>query len=400
VIDKSHEIMQNLDSLPPSKGFVMTTVKENPLVEVTVQSNKPANYPENSTILASWTYGAGRTAVFTSDAGNRWNDEWMKWDGYDKFFSQMVRWAMRPVNQEGKFIVASEYKDGRVRVVINARDKNDEYLNFLNFNVVGSGPNLETIRFPIKQEGPGRYVGDFAADEAGSFLLALSPGKDAEGNDYAPILSGVTVPYSSEFRERESNQALLTTLASLHPKGGEPGKVLEGDLGKNEIEKLTQTDTFRPTLPKAVSSTDAWPIFLLIAAGLFFADVFVRRVHVHFYWVGEWSKKLWQRIRGGGQEEQSDTRMERLRSLKAKVGGDIETRRAATRFEPQVDADAPARSLDEAVADAGAEGAATAPPRPQQQSSTPVGPEENTYTERLLAAKKKAKKDLPKDDSQ
>ncbi len=397
IVDRSHEILNSIDSLPASRGFVMTTLKENPLVEVAIQSPKPANSPENSTYLATWTYGAGRTAVFTSDAGNKWNDEWMKWDGYEKFFSQMVRWAMRPVNQEGKFLVASEYKDGRVRVVINARDKEDEYLDNLNFNVVGSGPELETIRFPIKQEGPGRYVGDFPADEAGSYLLAISPGRDAEGNDYAPILSGVTVPYSSEYRERESNQALLLTLASLQPKGGEAGQVIEGDLANNSLEEMLKIDTFRPTLPKAISSHDAWPVFLLIAAGLFFGDVLVRRVQMHVAWIGTGLAHLWNRMRGR-EEVSADTRMDRLRSLKAKVGEELDTRRAATRFDPQADADVPQRSLDEALADAGAEGGAAPPPRPTTQQSGPHGPEENTYTERLLAAKKKAKKDLPKSD--
>ena len=40
----------------------------------------------------------------------------------------MIRWAMRPVNEEGKFTVATDVKDGKVRVVVTALDKNDEFL--------------------------------------------------------------------------------------------------------------------------------------------------------------------------------------------------------------------------------------------------------------------------------
>ena len=47
--------------------------------------------------------GAGKTAVFTTDAGQRWANAWTEWENYDRFFSQMIRWAMRPVNEEGKF---------------------------------------------------------------------------------------------------------------------------------------------------------------------------------------------------------------------------------------------------------------------------------------------------------
>ena len=49
-----------------------------------------------------------------TDAGRRWAGQWTSWENYDKFFSQMIRWAMRPVNEEGKFSIASDVKDGKV----------------------------------------------------------------------------------------------------------------------------------------------------------------------------------------------------------------------------------------------------------------------------------------------
>ena len=62
--------------------------------------------------------------------------------------------------------------------------------------------------------------------------------------------------------------------------------MIEGELAKGAIDRLVASvDTFRRTLAKAISSEDFWPIFLLIAAGIFLIDVFIRRVTVHFYWV-------------------------------------------------------------------------------------------------------------------
>ena len=52
----------------------------------------------------------------------------------------MIRYAMRPVNEEGKFNVATDVKDGQVRVVVTALDKNDEFLNFLNMSGAGLAP--------------------------------------------------------------------------------------------------------------------------------------------------------------------------------------------------------------------------------------------------------------------
>ncbi|MCU0876203.1 MAG: VWA domain-containing protein [Pirellulaceae bacterium] len=388
VSDPSHEMIQNVgDGVPPVTGFVLTTKKENPLVEVLMRAGNID--PENGTVLASWQFGAGKSVAFTSDAGRKWAGQWTSWDGYDKTFSQMIRWAMRPVNEEGKFSIATDFKDGKVRVVVTALDKNDEFLNFLNMSAAGSGPEMENVELNFRQEAPGRYVGEFPADKAGSYLLAVNTG---QGNNM--LLTGVTVPYSAEFRDREENRALLTTLAGQKPTGGQPGVLIEGEMQDGAIDRLVAAaDTFRRTLAKAVSSQEFWPYFLLVAAVVFLADVFVRRVQVHFYWVAPAIGNLYRRIRGVPQEDARDERLERLRNRKAAVSDQIDERRAAARFEPQ--ADAPdIRGYDEVIADAAAGGGGPETPRPSSTGPTQTPQaEQDTYTERLLAAKKKAKKD-------
>ncbi len=393
VTDPSHEMIQNIgEGVPPVTGFVFTEVKENPLVEVLMRAKEIDQ--RNGTILAAWRYGAGKTVAFTSDAGRKWANSWTGWEGYDKTFSQMVRWAMRPVNEEGKFTISTDTKDGKVRVVVTALDKNDEFLNFLNMSAAGSGPELENIELNFRQEAPGRYVGEFTADQAGSYLLAVNTG---QGNTM--LLTGVTVPYSAEYREREENKALMTTLASLKPSGGQPGMMIEGEMKAGAIDRLVASaDTFRRTLQKAVSSQDFWPIFLLIAAGVFLADVFIRRVQVHFYWVAPALAGAFNRFLGRPQEEVRDERLERLRNRKASVANQLDERRAAARFDPTPDPAAgfsQPRDMDAAIADAsaGAGGEADrARPQSQPTAQTPQA-EQDTYTERLLAAKKKAKKD-------
>jgi hypothetical protein len=208
-------------------------------------------------------------------------------------------------------------------------------------------------------------------------------------------LTGASVPYSAEYRQRETNAALLTTLASLKPKGAkEAGKIADEELRPDNLERLTQLiDTFRRTLPKAISSKDVWPLFLLLAAAVFLADVFVRRVTVHFYWVFPALAWAYNRLLRRPQEEARDEVLERLRNRKAAVTSQIDERRAATRFEPQPEAEAsPQRELGEVLADAAAGGGA-APARPVEQPTVAASSpqEETTYTERLLAAKKKAK---------
>ena len=43
-----------------------------------------------------WQYGAwGAPVLFASDVKNRWAADWLRWDGYGKFWAQLVRDTMR-----------------------------------------------------------------------------------------------------------------------------------------------------------------------------------------------------------------------------------------------------------------------------------------------------------------
>ena len=381
-----HEMLQGIDGpLPPIKGFVMTTVKENPLVEVSIVSPDPPGQ-KNSTILASWTYGVGRTVAFTSDAGARWTDGWVTdWDHYDKLFSQMVRWSMRPLGDQGKFTVATDVKDGKVRVIVTALDKEDEFQNFLDISGTAVDPKMQSLDVRLDQTAPGRYVGEFDADAAGSYFVTLIPGPGQ-----APIRMGVNVPYSSEFNDRETNAALLNTIAEFRPKGGQQGKLLDDSLTYGRYQSLIETDTFLHDLPKAVSSQDVWPLLVLVASCVFLGDVFIRRVTVHFYWVLPMLAAARNELLGKTREPVVDERMARLRSRKERIGTQIDERRAATRFEPQPDADVDVGVLHE--------GPTAAPPAADTQRTPTAGlapagqEEEDSYTARLMKAKQQALK--------
>ncbi len=378
VITFPHEIVQGIDgSLPPITGFVLTSLKDNPLVEVAVRSPLPSD-EKNSTILAAWSYGLGRTAVLTTDVGQRWASSWTEWENYDKLFTQLVRWSMRPVNDTGKFLVNSDVKDGKVRVVVTALDKDDEFLNLLNMEGAFIDPSLDSSDLAVRQVAPGRYMAEFTAPKEGNYFMTISPGAG-----HGALMTGVNVPYSSEFRERETNMALLAGLSRLRPTGGEQGEL---------IEEGRDIDTFREGLAPAISSQDIWPLCVLLTACLFFADVFVRRVTVGADWVLPAVAWLKSKFMGAADSPEVQERMQRLRSKKAAIAEEIDDRRAATRFEPSVDetTEAAPPDLDEVIADASA-GPRDAASQPSRDSTmAPEGPDEESYTARLLKAKKKA----------
>jgi hypothetical protein len=327
-------MIHGIDSLPPITGFVLTTRKENPLVELALISPKPAG-EANSTVLAGWTYGLGRTVAFTSDAGTRWTQQWPSQAVYDKFFGQIVRWSMRPTGGSGKFTTAFEPHDGQMRVVVTALDKDENFLNFLTMTGTVVGPDLKKpMPASIEQTAPGRYVGTFPAREAGSYFVTINPGRGM-----APIRTGVNVPYSDEFRDRGPNEALFTQLVATTPKDGSPGQLIEDAKGAGGIEPLLAVNTFRHDLSRAASNQDAWPWILVLGSCLFLSDVFVRRVHVHFDWAPPLLAKLKVWLLRRQPLPERPQYIERLRSRKEEVSGRLDQLRAATRFEPETPVD-------------------------------------------------------------
>ncbi len=387
-IQTSHEMIDTLQDFPPISGYVMSTPKQNPLVDVVLTAPRPEG--QENAILAAWTYGLGRAVCFTTDAGQRWANQWTSWPGYEKFFTQLVRWVARPAGEEGQFNIAMDVEDERIRVVVTAIDKDGEFLNLLNITGTAVGPDVDTTEFSLQQVAPGRYVGELPADEPGSYFLMLNPGLGL-----APIRAGVNVPYASEFRQRVTNEGLLKTLAELTPARGRDGAA-PGPAGRfidisaaatpDEYKRqLLAFDPFRHDLYTEPATWDAWFYLVLIGSCVFLADVFIRRVHVSFAWIAP----LVRRVLGRDTDDSGPSPLERLRARKREISEEIEQRKAAARFEPSPDAP-PADDAD-----------LPAPhpsQRPGSQPPSDLAPrglapgeeaEDETNTSRLLKAKRK-----------
>jgi Mg-chelatase subunit ChlD/uncharacterized membrane protein len=402
-----HEILRGVEGAPPPiTGFVLTDVKRNSLVEVALANPQPTE-PEYQTLLASWTYGLGKAIVFTSDVSGRWTGAWSQWPMRDKFFSQMVRWSMRPVDNQANFTVTTDVRNGKAEFIVDALDRQQMFLDGLTMTARVVGPDLKPRDLGLRQVGPGRYVGEMQTDDAGAYLFSVVPGAGA-----APLISGLNVSYSKEFLDRESNEPLLTSLAHLEPKGGEPGLLIDDQQGRgfaaalagpsamartsggaaNGLEELLAFDTFRHNLPHAMSRQDIWPQLLVAACCLFFADVFVRRVQISFAWVPAGLALAQERLLRRAAAAPLPATISRLKSRKAEVVGTIDARRESAHFEP---------SAEQLVA-AGHETlsehahAASSPRSPEpakpQLGAQPEEPADN-YTSRLLKAKKKVWED-------
>src|SRR4051794_6985024 len=374
-------------NLPPITGLVLSSVKENELVEIPLTSPLPAG--QVNPVLAHWSYGLGRSVAFTSDAGRRWAKQWPDWESYAAFWSQVVRWSLRPADR-GNLALSVRRDEGRIKVVVDALDKDNQFLNFLQVRGNLVSPDLKRSSIELVQTAPGRYEATIEdAEASGNYFVNLGY-RGPEGVQ-GLISSGVSVPYSDEYRELRSNPATLESVAMLTDGRMTTWKT-RPDGRPDPLRTLGEVDHFRRdanlSIPRGYRNL--WPDLLWAACLVFLGDIGVRRVAPDFARMRRSVADQWKKLRG--QEVAPPVEyMEKLRSRKAEVGEQLDRSRAATRFEPMPATPTAAAPADESIL---TESQAGLPPRDKTRTQPDAPnlapdekkPEPESYTNRLLQA--------------
>lgn len=385
--------------LPDLHGFVRTTRRSSPLVNVPIETPKIGEY--TFPLLAYWQYGLGKGVAFTSDArtnpGGRafWDRDWASDPIYSKFWEQTVEWALRPA-ESGKFLqLTTEQRDGKVRVVVDARDPDNRPITNLRFKTGLTSPSFKerdgrARDLKFEQKNAGVYEAEFPADEVGAFFLNVqAQWEDEKGNTIDDrVRAAVTIPYSPEFSEIDSNTSLLQKLADI------TGGRVYADDGPT-LDAVARAGTvFRPVPLSHHSLQPLWHWFVLLAGVCLFCDVAVRRIAFDPIAVGKKGYELIRQYVLRRPTEAAPAYLERLRSRKAEVGETLEKKKAAARFEAPTIATGPAPGLPDAAAPP------SAPARPKKPAAA-VGPEKDQepedFASRLMRAKKRAMKDRDKE---
>lgn len=373
-----HEVLRAVTPPPAAlTGFVMTTVKTNSLVQVLL--DHPTFRKEGTgTIAATWTYGLGRTAVWTTDAGQAWAAAWKQRADFEPLLTGLVRWTMRPPSGGERFAIHADAHDGQGRMVVTAIDEKGDFLNLLDPQGSVIGPDGKPRPIRLEQTAPGRYAATFDAAEVGSYFLVVRPGPGQ------PVLrTGVNVSYSAEFRDRTANESLLASLASLKPAGGPLGQLTK-PLPTAGTTAAPPVDFFRHDLPPARGRRDLWPELVLVSTAVFVGDVFIRRVAFQWSWLILPFTALLQRFRSNRGRVVGPQYLDRLRGRKEEIAKQVNERRTARESAPPPPPSSQRTS-------------STMPPVPRPTPVTPSPSEQPTsdppldYTARLLAAKRKAR---------
>ncbi len=248
------------EDIPPLGGLVLTSPKESPNVQVPlIRATDDGNDP----ILAHWQYELGKTVAFTSGFWPRWGPAWTDWSKYAKLWAQIVRWTMRQ-ESPANFDTYTRIEGDRGRVVVDALDKDANYLNALQFRSTLIKPDKTTQPLQFTQTGPGHYEAEFDVDKMGQYLGTLQV---FEGGEHrGTIQTGLTVPYSPEYRDLATNEAILRQVQTIS--------------GGRWLEMVPERDNlFSHDLPPSESRRPAWEFVLAwLLLPLFLLDVAVRRL--------------------------------------------------------------------------------------------------------------------------
>jgi hypothetical protein len=241
---------------PELQGFVVARPKR--FAEVLLRAVK------KEPLLVETHYGLGKTVAFLSDVKNRWAAQWINWDGYGRFWAQLVRGTMARTAREG--IAWQVRRQGDEAVIeITALDANRLYRDNLAPRMRITRPGGETAVLPLRQVGPGRYrvSASLTSGSSEPYRFEVLEGGGIVQRDLAQLgPRTLSYPWSDEYRVLPPNNALLRLLSEqtggvFAPKGDEIFSQ-RGDGG--------------------IATRPLWPWLALAALFAFLLDILVRRV--------------------------------------------------------------------------------------------------------------------------
>jgi len=249
----NHEAIQDIEwkEAPPLGGYVATTIKNTADLVLMTHQEDP--------LLATWRYGLGRTAAFTSDAKAKWGVLWVRWAAFNKFWSQVTRWTLRTGTRSDTVATVSR-SDEVGEVLVDAIDPKGEFINFLDSQVGVVSPNKERTVVELEQIGPGRYRGRFPAGQEGVYLVGMAQRRAEQM--VGSQLAGLVVPYGQEFRDLGVDEALLRELSEVTGGG-----VLADARQAFTLNRHRSRLTF-----------DLWPWLLGLVAVVLVPEIAIRRV--------------------------------------------------------------------------------------------------------------------------
>jgi uncharacterized membrane protein len=241
------------EGFPQLLGYNGTTAKSAAQTVLVTARDDP--------LLAQWQYGLGRSVAWTSDSTGRWARNWLGWNGFSRFFSQLVGWTLP--GEETSGIEASFETEGQTTTLrVQSVGEDGSPRDFYSTSAVVVGPDLESRAIALSQVAPGVYEQELGEIDPGAYAIRVSqtrPGDTALGRTL-----GLVAPTAAEYRLFGPNQAFLATLRAA----------TDGRAIASPLEPWTHD------LATTASFSQLWPLLLILALLLWPFDIALRRVSI------------------------------------------------------------------------------------------------------------------------
>lgn len=248
-ITSTANVVADIESAPPLLGFIATTAKDRANILMRIGT---ADDP----LLAQWRIGLGTATSWMSDASERWGQLWADWDGYVKFWSQVVRDTF-PTLTDGTTAVV---ENGVLRIRV---ESDQGFADNAIASATITSPSLSRGEVNLKRVGADAFVGELPVDEAGVYVVGTSVTAD----DSDPMLGSALAnqAYSREYKPGIPDTALMQRVAE---SGG----------GRSNVTPL---QAFNPEGLVVGQTRVNFANYLVIAAAVaFIAAVFLSRFAV------------------------------------------------------------------------------------------------------------------------
>jgi len=254
IMTSSSPILRGLDQgFPQLRGYNGTTAKAAAQTVLVTARDDP--------LLAQWQYGLGRSVAWTSDSTGRWAADWVGWNGFNRFFSQLVSWTF-PGEETGGIEASFVTEGASTKLRIESVEEDGSPRDFFATTAAIVGPTLEGDTVDLVQVAPGIYEQDLGEIDPGAYSVRVTqarPGSAALGRTL-----GLVSPTAAEYRILGPNEPFLAAL-----RAATGGIAIEDPL-QVWTHDLTSTSRF----------TDLWPILLVLALILWPLDIAFRRVSI------------------------------------------------------------------------------------------------------------------------